>query len=815
MSLSPEALALIERYSPTAPQASRDDAEHLSRDDIAEMYTAEQLEQGRRLSAHFAEHGWFRAEAPPPPAESPPTTESPPPAEPPTADTSQTGPPEPTPATDPPATDPPPPPTEPTPPEGPAPFEPPKPGVPIEAVRRLKQKGFHTLELEGTLFEADGSFRCTCGDPECANGGSKVGSIGKHPRRKGWQKQTEPDDPERFRPESNAGIRMGNGYVCIDVDVPPWHTDGRPTLADFEKKLGPLPPTVQDVSGGGGPRWFYRVSPDFNARGKLGPGVDVKASGQVVVAPSLHPSGTRYAWKPGHSPFEHEVAELPAAWIEELGKQAKATGTTKPLTGLEGRKPAEVGLLDFAREKLKRHGPAIEGQGGGLHTVQVGAILFRDFALCESDALMLATEWNATCVPPWDPDELETKLANGVEYCDEREIGVWRLYFAMKQVIERVAKKSAASPKGRYQQALADLDAYLDAAEPDDEEIDTFFVPLAEIMKRPRVPTPWIIKGLVPARSIVIIGGLAKSAKSWLALELGMAAATDTPALGEFFTAGKPLAIMATLAEDPLRAVQNRTRSLALSRGRPHEACTQLIHVRAEKGPIDVTRRETLARIIAWARGLPELPSLLIVDPLRDHAGSADENDSGEMSEAMAGLRALRNILGCTVLVVHHEGKPSRDAGDRRGGERLRGSTAIFGAADGLISLTPKEGQEDLLKAEVHVVLRAARGAPAFAMELHLVDDAEGEAEQAKWKFTKLADARQEAATAADLEVEVAVLEAMKGKAAISKEDIRAATGKNRDVVSRVVDRLRDRSLVVEVLQGKRPIGWRLIGGGT
>ncbi|MCY1077407.1 virulence-associated E family protein [Archangium lansingense] len=66
---------------------------------------------------------------------------------------------------------------------------------------------------------------------------------------------------------------------------------------------------------------------------------------------------------------------------------------------------------------LERHGPAITGQAGGLHTVQAGMILTRDHALTDEEAWPLLEEWNETCVPPWEPDELRAKaLGNGKKY---------------------------------------------------------------------------------------------------------------------------------------------------------------------------------------------------------------------------------------------------------------------------------------------------------------------------------------------------------------------------------------------------------------
>jgi hypothetical protein len=67
--------------------------------------------------------------------------------------------------------------------------------------------------------------------------------------------------------------------------------------------------------------------PVFPLVGNLGPGVDVKSNGYVVVAPSEHPDGGLYAW--AHSPFETAIADLPVEWALAVIKnepKSKPTG---------------------------------------------------------------------------------------------------------------------------------------------------------------------------------------------------------------------------------------------------------------------------------------------------------------------------------------------------------------------------------------------------------------------------------------------------------------------------------------------------------
>ena len=125
-------------------------------------------------------------------------------------------------------------------------------------------------------------------------------------------------------PDANVGIVTGavSGLAVLDVD--PDH-GGTQSLATREARHGPLPATVEAVSGGGG-RHFYFRSPGrpVASRAALAAGIDLRGDGGVIVAPpSRHPSGRIYAWRAGRSPEETGLAPLPD-WI--LGEGSPTQG---------------------------------------------------------------------------------------------------------------------------------------------------------------------------------------------------------------------------------------------------------------------------------------------------------------------------------------------------------------------------------------------------------------------------------------------------------------------------------------------------------
>ena len=144
----------------------------------------------------------------------------------------------------------------------------------------------------------------------CA-GGSKVPIAGGH----GFHDATVDETQlcEWWTSEENANVALScsaSGVVAIDVD--PRH-GGEATMARLFEELGGLPETVESATGGpdGGRHLIFRA-PQGPLVGGLGPGVDVKHEGYILVEPSVHPSGGVYRWI--RSPLEVEPAELPDTW---------------------------------------------------------------------------------------------------------------------------------------------------------------------------------------------------------------------------------------------------------------------------------------------------------------------------------------------------------------------------------------------------------------------------------------------------------------------------------------------------------------------
>lgn len=212
----------------------------------------------------------------------------------------------------------------------------------------------------------------------------------------------------------------------------------------------------------------------------------------------------------------------------------------------------------------------------------------------------------------------------------------------------------------------------------------------------------WLVEPLWGRTAVGFVGGAPKLGKTWLALDLALSVATATPCLGRFrVTEAGP--VLVYLAED--HPTQVRERLDGLCRHRDLTLVDVPLHViTAPSLRLDLERdRDRLAATVAAIR-----PRLLVLDPLvRLH--HRNENDSAEVAELLAYLRALQRAHDLAIVVVHH----MRKHGAARAGQALRGSGDLHAWTDSALYLTARHDRV-LLTAE-H---RAAAAPPPFEVQL-------------------------------------------------------------------------------------------------
>lgn len=192
----------------------------------------------------------------------------------------------------------------------------------------------------------------------------------------------------------------------------------------------------------------------------------------------------------------------------------------------------------------------------------------------------------------------------------------------------------------------------------------------------------WLVEGLWPAGGVGIIGGQAKSWKTFLALDLAISVASGTPCISAFPTrkGGK---VLVYAAEDGLPDIRARLAGICAGRGvRLYDldlgiiAVTRL-HLDQERDKKRLEATLTLHK-----------PALLILDPFVRLHTAIDENSAGDVSAILGELRRLQRLHGVAIALVHHARK---NGNAMRPGQALRGSSDFHAWGDCNLYLQRKD----------------------------------------------------------------------------------------------------------------------------
>jgi len=216
----------------------------------------------------------------------------------------------------------------------------------------------------------------------------------KHPIVR-WQAfQTKMPSEETVRgwfgkwPDANLAVVTGLISNLIVLDVDPRH-DGDESLRIIEERHGPLPETVEAITGGGG-RHVYFACPEAEIRNRAGfaPGLDLRGEGGVIIVPpSVHPSGKPYRWRPGHDPDEIALAPFPIYLLESRFGGEERLG--RPMAYWRALARTGVG----------------EGERNSTIASFAGHLLWH--GVDPDVALELLLGWNRMrCTPPLDDEEV-------------------------------------------------------------------------------------------------------------------------------------------------------------------------------------------------------------------------------------------------------------------------------------------------------------------------------------------------------------------------------------------------------------------------
>lgn len=275
---------------------------------------------------------------------------------------------------------------------------------------------------------------CSCGK-RCA-------SPGKHPITKnGYKDATDELDKvtsywEQF-PNANiiSPTDADNGFFVVDLDVRP-EKDGIVALEHLQAIHGPLPLTVEVVTGSGGRHLYFRHPTDGdpirNRTACPAAGIDIRGIGGYVIAPpSSHASGQQYAWRTGHALGEIEIATAPDWLLNAIRAQdARSISPPADLTELDAwRHSSQLNISDraaWAERQLQDACAQIRSAPVGTQEETLNKCAFtmgRHVAMHAIDETVVQRDLvsagmgmiNAADRQPWRQDEIERKVVRGIK----------------------------------------------------------------------------------------------------------------------------------------------------------------------------------------------------------------------------------------------------------------------------------------------------------------------------------------------------------------------------------------------------------------
>lgn len=458
-------------------------------------------------------------------------------------------------------------------------------------------------------------------------------------------------------PDCNWAVALGpSGLAVLDVDG----ATGEESLLSYELLHGPLPETREHRTPRSGRHLIYRD--DFqlcpNSVGKLGKKLDTRGQNGYIVIPPSSFEGKSY-----DIIAQRDIAELPDHVSSDAGKRREAVKSADGITldddGQMGR--ARRLLYDY----VQRGHVAIAGAGGDDRTYQVCCEVL-NLGLSEDAAFKLIDEiWNVACVPPWDVEELWTKIRNASSYA-QNETGAW----AVPPAGERV-------PLDALDRLIAEA---VDAPAPGETDRPTQrFHWMDEAELRNLEPPAWLIPEMLTVNSVNMLYGPSGHFKSFIGLNIAAQVALGNQCA--FYVAAEGLARMAKKDFPAWKTAYGVEQRIPL--------------FMVDEMPLydqdELDYRLFSASIAAKAEAEGRPVGIIFLDTLNRALIGLEENSASDVAKFLRIADKLRRAFRCAVVMVHHTPADGKDP---------RGSSALYAGCDTVLKVI---ADKDVRVVRMHV----------------------------------------------------------------------------------------------------------------
>lgn len=195
----------------------------------------------------------------------------------------------------------------------------------------------------------------------------------------------------------------------------------------------------------------------------------------------------------------------------------------------------------------------------------------------------------------------------------------------------------------------------------------------------PTEPPRYLVKNMLPAEGVTILGGQSGAGKTFAAIALATSLATGEPFFGRRVVERVGTLI---LAAEGAGTIQGRITAARLDRTKENRLPIAWLGAVGNLANLDEVRAlqpKIKAVDAAFRERFGVRLGVIVIDTLAAAFALSDENDAAQAQGALRHMRMLGDPIGALVLPIHHYGK-SEDVG-------LRGSSAYRGGADAVLSV--------------------------------------------------------------------------------------------------------------------------------